>query len=84
MSQVAPVFTQASYAVTIAESTPLHTAVAYVEAHSTDGSKLIYSISGGNLYDEFGVDFSTGRWRHMPSSGGLCPLRLVTGLFRNQ
>ena len=60
MNEATPVFEQQFYTVTISESTPLHSAIITIEASSPTGSKLIYSITNGDIYGEFSVDFSTG------------------------
>ncbi len=38
----------------------MHGAVTTIEARSPTGGKLIYSISAGDIYGEFAVDFNTG------------------------
>lgn len=60
INEATPIFTQQFYSISIPENTPSHTAVLSIEATSPTGKKLIYSINGGDDFDEFGVDFNTG------------------------
>ncbi len=60
MNKATPIFDESFYRVAVPENLPLHGAVASIEARSPTGGKLIYSISGGDVYGEFAVDFNTG------------------------
>lgn len=60
MNEATPVFEHQFYTVSISENTPLHSAIITIEASSPTGAKLIYSITNGDIYGEFSVDFSTG------------------------
>ena len=62
MNEATPVFEQQFYTVSISENTPLHSAIITIEASSPTGAKLIYSITNGDIYGEFSVDFSTGMY----------------------
>ena len=57
-----PVFKSNYYEVEVDEDVDMFTSILSVEASSPTGRKLIYSISAGNVYGEFDVDFSTGEW----------------------
>ena len=61
MNKATPIFDEPYYRVTVPENLPLHGAVTTIEARSPTGGKLIYSISGGDVYGEFAVDFNTGK-----------------------
>ena len=56
-----PIFDRQFYNVSIAESADPHTPVISILAESSQGRKLIYSISSGNEDEEFGIDFNTGK-----------------------
>ena len=60
MNKATPIFDEPYYRVSIPENLPLHGAVTAVQARSPTGGKLIYSISSGDIYGEFAVDFNTG------------------------
>lgn len=55
-----PNFTQVVYESSIPENIPLSSAVTTVTALSPNDNKIIYSISDGDPYNEFTVQFSTG------------------------
>ena len=61
MNKATPIFDEPYYKVTVPEKIPLHGAVTTIEARSPTGGKLIYSISAGDIYGEFAVDFNTGK-----------------------
>uniref|UniRef100_A0A2C9M9H4 Uncharacterized protein n=1 Tax=Biomphalaria glabrata TaxID=6526 RepID=A0A2C9M9H4_BIOGL len=54
-----PLFEQQSYQASIQENAAPHTAVIAVKAISPHGQKLIYSISRGDTYADFALDFNT-------------------------
>ncbi|CAH1776950.1 unnamed protein product [Owenia fusiformis] len=58
MNKATPVFEAPFYSVDIPENIKLHSAIINIEATSPNGRKLIYSITDGDIYDEFAVDFS--------------------------
>ena len=62
VNQATPVFTEPFYAVTVPENLPPQTTVVSVQASSPTGRKLIYSITDGDKYNEFTVDFNTGMY----------------------
>ncbi|ELU08218.1 hypothetical protein CAPTEDRAFT_222745 [Capitella teleta] len=59
MSRATPSFDQPFYQVDISESLPIGSVAVTIHAQSPTGGKLIYSITAGDKYDEFGVHFST-------------------------
>ena len=61
MNKHTPIFSQPFYSILVPENIAMHSAILSVEANSPSGKKLIYSISEGNVYGEFAVDFNTGR-----------------------
>lgn len=67
MNKATPVFDEPYYEVMIQENVHPHTPILTIEARSPTNEKLIYSISQGDIYNEFGVDFSTG-WYQATSS----------------
>ena len=74
MNRATPIFTQQVYSASVAENAPMHTTITSIEAHSPTGQKLIYSIMGGDPYNEFDVHFNTGKsgsyvWRCWDACG---------------
>eukprot|EP00058_Branchiostoma_floridae_P023668 XP_002609158.1 hypothetical protein BRAFLDRAFT_131370 [Branchiostoma floridae] len=60
MNKAMPVFEKPFYAVSIPENIQLHTPVINIKAASPDGLKLIYSITDGDPFNQFNIDFDTG------------------------
>ena len=60
MNKATPVFGEPFYTVTIPEDIPLGSTVITIEANSPTDGKLIYSISDGDIYGEFAINFNTG------------------------
>ena len=60
MNKATPVFEKPFYTVSVPENIRMHSAVISIQASSPDNRKLIYSISKGDIYGEFSVDFQTG------------------------
>lgn len=60
ITKATPVFSQQYYSVSIPENIQLHSPVISLQAGSPNGQKLIYSITKGDKYGEFAVDFNTG------------------------
>lgn len=57
-----PVFDKQFYSVSTPEDVALHSPLPVtIKAESPLGRKLIYSIVAGDPFEEFAVDFSTGR-----------------------
>ncbi|XP_064610099.1 protocadherin Fat 1-like isoform X2 [Liolophura sinensis] len=59
ITKATPVFSQQYYSVSIPENIQLHSPVISLQAGSPNGQKLIYSITKGDKYGEFAVDFNT-------------------------
>jgi hypothetical protein len=60
----APVFSQQSYQVAVAELTPPHTpllTVAADDADAGDNARLTYSMVGGGMMNGFYIDHDTGK-----------------------
>ncbi|CAL1526834.1 unnamed protein product [Lymnaea stagnalis] len=55
-----PLFEQPVYEISVQENAAPHTPVIAVKAISPHGQKLIYSISRGDKYGDFALDFNTG------------------------
>ena len=55
-----PLFESPIYETSVPENVASHTPVKAVKAISPHGQKLIYSISRGDKYGEFSLDFNTG------------------------
>jgi protocadherin Fat 1/2/3 len=60
MDRLMPVFDRQFFNATVPENAEPYTAILSVVAESPQGRKLIYGISRGNEYEEFGFDFNTG------------------------
>jgi len=57
-----PVFDKQFYTDTVLENIELHSPLAVsIQAESPLGRKLIYSIVKGNDFEEFALDFNTGK-----------------------
>ena len=56
-----PIFESQYYKVSIVENIQPYSPVLSMQAYSPEGRKLIYSIVAGNTYEEFAVDFNTGK-----------------------
>jgi len=61
VSDAHPQFEQQFYTAAIKEDIQLFTPIISVRAISPNGHKLIYTITGGDTYKEFTVDFNIGR-----------------------
>lgn len=62
MDRSMPIFDKQFYSVSTPENIELHTPLSIsIQAESPLGRKLIYSIANGNDFDEFAVDFNTGK-----------------------
>lgn len=56
-----PVFEKQFYTVSVKEDVALYAPIISVKATSPNSHKLIYSITGGDPYKEFAVDFNIGK-----------------------
>nr|XP_018896045.1 PREDICTED: fat-like cadherin-related tumor suppressor homolog isoform X2 [Bemisia tabaci] len=72
-----PVFDKQFYAVSVPEDIDIHTPLSIsINAESALNRKLIYSISGGNINEQFAIDFNTAP----DSNNGPCVLYVVDEL----
>ena len=62
VSDAHPRFEQQFTMFEVREDVELHTPIGTVEATSPNGHKLIYTITGGDTYHEFAVDFNMGMY----------------------
>ncbi|XP_070553228.1 protocadherin Fat 1-like isoform X2 [Ptychodera flava] len=60
MNKAMPVFQRAFYTASIKENIQLHTQVIHIQANSSNGRKLIYSITDGDTFNQFSIDHNTG------------------------
>lgn len=63
-----PVFDKQFYSVSVPENIEIHSHLSVsIKAESSLTRKLIYSISNGNIMEQFAIDFNTGKKRLLPS-----------------
>uniref|UniRef100_A0A8C3V4R9 FAT atypical cadherin 1 n=1 Tax=Catharus ustulatus TaxID=91951 RepID=A0A8C3V4R9_CATUS len=60
MSKAMPVFEKPFYSAEIPENIQLHSPVVHVQANSPEGLKVFYSITGGDPFNQFTINFNTG------------------------
>ncbi|KAJ7405115.1 Protocadherin Fat 3 [Willisornis vidua] len=60
MSKAMPVFEKSFYSAEIPENIQLHSPVVHVQANSPEGLKVFYSITGGDPFNQFTINFNTG------------------------
>ncbi|XP_077983801.1 protocadherin Fat 1-like isoform X2 [Glandiceps talaboti] len=60
MNKAMPVFEKAFYTVDVKENIQLRIPVIHIQANSSDGRKLIYSITDGDTFNQFAIDHNTG------------------------
>ncbi|XP_072352995.1 protocadherin Fat 1a isoform X3 [Scyliorhinus torazame] len=60
INQAMPVFEKPFYSIEIPEDIQLHTPVVYVQANSPEGPRVIYSITDGDPFNQFTINFNTG------------------------
>ncbi|XP_069487651.1 protocadherin Fat 1 isoform X1 [Ambystoma mexicanum] len=60
MNKAMPVFEKPFYSAEIAENIQLHTPVVHILANSPEGLKVIYSITDGDPFNQFMINFNTG------------------------
>ena len=60
-NEATPTFSEPYLTVTVPEDVPIKSSILFIEATSPRGQKLIYSITKGDIYGEFAVDFNTGK-----------------------
>ncbi|XP_049721123.1 protocadherin Fat 1 isoform X2 [Elephas maximus indicus] len=60
VNKAMPVFEKPFYSAEIPENIQLHSPVVHVQANSPEGQKVFYSISDGDPFSQFTVNFNTG------------------------
>lgn len=60
VNKATPVFEKAFYSIEIAENIQLHTPVLHVQANGSEGPRIVYTISEGDPFKQFSIDFNTG------------------------
>ncbi|XP_068176860.1 protocadherin Fat 1a isoform X1 [Antennarius striatus] len=60
VNKAMPVFEKAFYSIEIPENIQLHTPVLHVQANDSEGPRIVYTISEGNPFKQFSIDFNTG------------------------
>lgn len=62
VSSDGPMFTAARYEAAVPENAAEGTPVVRVEAASPSGEPIMYTIVAGNAEEQFGLDYSTGKY----------------------
>lgn len=60
VNKAMPVFEKAFYSIEIPENIQLHTPVLHVQANDSEGPRIVYTISEGDPFKQFSIDFNTG------------------------
>uniref|UniRef100_A0A8C5XYH6 FAT atypical cadherin 1 n=1 Tax=Microcebus murinus TaxID=30608 RepID=A0A8C5XYH6_MICMU len=60
MNKAMPVFEKPFYSAEIAENIQMHSPVVHVQANSPEGLKVFYSITDGDPFNQFTINFNTG------------------------
>lgn len=60
VNKAMPVFEKAFYTIEIPENIQLHTPVLHVQANDSEGPRIVYTISEGDPFKQFSIDFNTG------------------------
>ncbi|XP_043826311.1 protocadherin Fat 1 isoform X3 [Dromiciops gliroides] len=60
MNKAMPIFEKAFYSAEIPENIQLHSPVVHVQANSPEGLKVFYSITDGDPFSQFTINFNTG------------------------
>ncbi|KAA8594619.1 hypothetical protein FQN60_011754 [Etheostoma spectabile] len=60
VNKAMPVFEKPFYSIEIPENIPLHTPVLHVQANDSEGPRIVYTISEGDPFKQFSIDFNTG------------------------
>ncbi|XP_044311184.1 protocadherin Fat 1 isoform X1 [Varanus komodoensis] len=60
VNKAMPVFEKAFYSAEIPENIQIHSPVVHVQANSPEGLKVFYSITDGDPYNQFTINFNTG------------------------
>ncbi|KAM6972795.1 protocadherin Fat 1a [Aplochiton taeniatus] len=60
VNKAMPVFERPFYSVEIPENIQLHTPVVHVQANYSEGPRIVYTISEGDPFNQFSINFNTG------------------------
>ncbi|XP_069023029.1 protocadherin Fat 1a isoform X2 [Embiotoca jacksoni] len=60
VNKAMPVFEKPFYSIEIPENIPLHSPVLHVQANDSEGPRIVYTISEGDPFKQFSIDFNTG------------------------
>lgn len=60
VNKATPVFEKPFYSIEIPENIQLHSPVLHVQASESEGPRIVYTISEGDPFKQFSIDFNTG------------------------
>uniref|UniRef100_A0A4W6F173 FAT atypical cadherin 1a n=1 Tax=Lates calcarifer TaxID=8187 RepID=A0A4W6F173_LATCA len=60
VNKAMPVFEKPFYSIEIPENIQLHTPVLHVQANDSESPRIVYTISEGDPFKQFSIDFNTG------------------------
>lgn len=60
VNKAVPVFEKTFYSLEISENIHVHTPIVHVQASNSEGPKVVYTISEGDPYNQFSINFNTG------------------------
>uniref|UniRef100_A0AAR2L2E2 FAT atypical cadherin 1a n=1 Tax=Pygocentrus nattereri TaxID=42514 RepID=A0AAR2L2E2_PYGNA len=60
VNKAIPVFEKPFYSLEIPENIQLHTPIVHVQASDSEGPRIVYTISEGDPYSQFSINFNTG------------------------
>ncbi|XP_057698824.1 protocadherin Fat 1a isoform X1 [Corythoichthys intestinalis] len=60
VNQAVPVFEKAFYSIEIPENIQVHAPVLHVQASDSEGPRIVYTLTEGDPFKQFSVDFNTG------------------------
>lgn len=60
VNKAIPVFEKPFYSLEIPENIQLNTPIVHVQASDSEGPRVVYTISEGDLYSQFSINFNTG------------------------
>ncbi|XP_019958668.2 protocadherin Fat 1a isoform X1 [Paralichthys olivaceus] len=60
VNKAMPIFEKPFYSIEIPENIQLHTPVLHVQANDSESPRIVYSISEGDPFKQFSIDFNTG------------------------
>uniref|UniRef100_A0A665T5P9 FAT atypical cadherin 1a n=1 Tax=Echeneis naucrates TaxID=173247 RepID=A0A665T5P9_ECHNA len=60
VNRAMPIFEKPFYSIEIPENVQLHTPVLHVQANESESPRIVYTISEGDPFKQFSIDFNTG------------------------